>query len=277
MKKSLNTKTIRLTPSVIKLTNDGKTIPQMVKELNICYSTIKKIIDDNNLSYTKTIKPQAKPKRNQEVLNLINQNYTFEEIAKKFKITKQRVNQIAKANNVSKWNNIREEIKTLNKLILKDIDDNIPYDIIIKKYNITNHKINQAFKVNNNITLKNFLLNKRNKQITTMFINNNTAKNIIQTISPILSSPKHIKSLDSIYRINTKHNVKRFPQIKNRRNKEMYESKKIKQYIKTKHNLNKWPFKKIAEQLNKLGYKTITNKEYKAPNVARIYNKIINK
>jgi hypothetical protein len=277
MKKSLNTKTIRLTPSVIKLTNDGKTIPQMVKELNICYSTIKKIIDDNHLSYTKTIKPHAKPKRNQEILNLINQNYTFESIAKKFKITKQRVNQIAKSNNISKWNNIREENKTLNELILKDIDNDIQYKTILKKYNITNSKINRTFKVNNNVTLKNFLLNKRNKQITTMFVNNNTAKNITQTISPILSSPNHITSIGSIYRINTKHNVKRFPQIKNRRNKKMYESKKIKQYIKRKHNINKWSFRKIAEQLNKLGHKTITNKEYKTPNVARIYNKIINK
>jgi hypothetical protein len=77
--------------------------------------------------------------------------------------------------------------------------------------------------------------------------------------------------VDSIYRINTKNNIRRYPQIINRHKGGLFESKEVIKLIKNKKDKKNWTFKQIAEELNKLGYKTITGKEYTEPNTYQKY------
>ena len=114
-------------------------------------------------------------------------------------------------------------------------------------------------------------MNKRNNEITSQFIKGTTAKIITNKTEPILISPTHITSVDSIYRINTKNNIRRYPQIINRHKGGLFESKDVIKLIKNKRDKKNWTFKQIAEELNKLGYKTITGKEYTEPNTYQKY------
>jgi AraC-like DNA-binding protein len=209
--------------------------------------------------------------REKEIINLIDNNWTLISIATKFNITKQRVYQIAKKNNISIWNKIRTNKKTMHQNILNDINNNIQYKDIVKKYNLTKSQLSEAFKSIQKQTLKTFIINKRNNEITSQFIQGNTAKIITNKTEPILISPTHITTTDSIYRINTKNNIRRYPQIINRHKGGLFESKEVIKLIKNKRDKKNWTFKQIAEELNKLGYKTITGKEYTQPNTYQKY------
>ena len=63
--------------------------------------------------------------REKEIINLIDDNWTLMSIATKFNITKQRVYQIVKKNNISIWGKIRTNKKTIHQNILNDINNNI--------------------------------------------------------------------------------------------------------------------------------------------------------
>jgi len=209
--------------------------------------------------------------REKEIINLIDNNWTLTTIATKFNITKQRVYQIAKKNNISIWNKIRTNKKTMHQNILNDINNDIQYKDIIKKYNLPQSKLSDLFKSIQNESLTTFIMNKRNNEITSQFIKGNTAKRITNKTEPILISPTHLTSVDSIYRINTKNNIRRYPQIINRHKGGLFESKEVIKLIKNKKDKKNWTFKQIAEELNKLGYKTITGKEYTQPNTYQKY------
>ena len=209
--------------------------------------------------------------REKEIINLIDDNWTLMSIATKFNITKQRVYQIVKKNNISIWGKIRTNKKTIHQNILNDINNNIQYKDIIKKYNLPQSKLSYSFKSIQNEPLNTFIMNKRNNEIIAQFIKGNTAKMITNKIEPILISPTHLTSVDSIYKINTKNNVRRYPQIINRHKGGLFESKDVIKLIKNKRDKKNWTFKQIAEELNKLGYKTITGKEYTYNNTYQKY------
>jgi AraC-like DNA-binding protein len=209
--------------------------------------------------------------REKEIINLIDNNWTLTTIATKFNITKQRVGQIAKKNNISIWNKIRTKKKTMHQNILNDINNDIQYKDIIKKYNLPKSKLSDSFKSIQKESLTTFIMNKRNNEITSQFIKGTTAKIITNKTEPILISPTHLTSVGSIYRINTKNNIRRYPQIINRHKGGLFESKEVIKLIKNKRDKKNWTFKQIAEELNKLGYKTITGKEYTEPNTYQKY------
>ena len=213
-------------------------------------------------------------KREKHIIKLINQNWSLTNIGIKFNITKQRVYQIAKKNDISRLNDIRNNKKIYHTNILTDINNNIPYKDIINKYNMPQSKLSDIFKSIQKQTLNTFIMNKRNSEITKQFIEGNSAKKITNNQNPILISPTHLISVDSIYRINTKNNIRRYPQITNRHKGGLFESKEVIKLIKNKRDKKNWSFKQIAEELNKLGHKTITQKEYTTANTYRIYKDI---
>jgi hypothetical protein len=51
----------------------------------------------------------------------------------------------------------------------------------------------------------------------------------------------------------------------------IFEDRKILQYIQKKRDINKWIFIRISDKLNKLGYKTITGKEFTMCNTLAKY------
>lgn len=277
MTKSTNTKAIRLKDDIIKLINKGKTINQIEKILNTSRPTITKIAKDNNLTIKRPISSQAKTKRNKQIIDLINQNYTYKQIADKLNITKQRVYQIAKANDISIWCNIRTKHSQIYNDIITDINNNTQYNDIKKKYNLERNNLNYIFKKHNNQTPYTIIKDKRNKEISNRYILGNTAKTIINTTDNIITSPNKLLSINSIYNINTKNNIKRFPLIYNRSKGGIFERKEIRLFIKKKRDKDNWSFRKIAEELNKLNHKTITGKEYTTANTYRLYKDITNK
>lgn len=277
MSKSTNTKAIRLKDDIIKLINKGKTINQIEKILNTSRPTITKIAKDNNLTIKRPTSSQVKLKRNKQIIDLINQNYTYQQIADKLNITKQRVYQIAKANDISIWNNIRTKHNQIYNDIITDINNNTQYNHIKKKYNLERNNLNYIFKKYNNKTPYTIIKDKRNKEISNRYILGNTAKIITNTTDNIITSPNKLISVNSIYNINTKNNVKRFPLIYNRSKGGIFERKEIRLFIKKKRDKDNWPFRKIADELNKLNHKTITGKEYTTANTYRLYKDITNK
>jgi transcriptional regulator with XRE-family HTH domain len=277
MSKSTNTKAIRLKDDIIKLINKGKTINQIEKILNTSRPTITKIAKDNNLTIKRPTSSQVKLKRNKQIIDLINQNYTYKQIADKLNITKQRVYQIAKANDISIWSNIRTKHNQIYNDIITDINNNTQYNDIKKKYNLERNNLNYIFKKHNNQTPYTIIKDKRNKEISNRYILGNTAKTIINTTDNIITSPNKLLSINSIYNINTKNNIKRFPLIYNRSKGGIFERKEIRLFIKKKRDKDNWSFRKIADELNKLNHKTITGKEYTTANTYRLYKDITNK
>lgn len=179
-----------------------------------------------------------------------------------------------KKNNISIWNKIRTNKKIIHQNILNDINNNIPYNDIIKKYNLPQSKLSESFKSIQKESLNAFIINKRNNEITSQFINGNSAKTITNKTEPILISPTHLTSVDSIYRINKKNNIRRYPQIINRHKGGLFESKEVIKLIKNKRDKKNWTFKQITQELNKLGYKTITGKEFTEGNTYSKYQAI---
>jgi predicted DNA-binding protein YlxM (UPF0122 family) len=210
-------------------------------------------------------------KREKKIIKLVNDGWTLIKIANKFKITKQRVFQIVKRNNISLWDKARANNQTIHQNILNDINDNISFTDIVKKYGTSKSKLSYSFKTIQNEPLNRFIITKRNCEITSQFIKGNTAKSITTNIEPILMSPTHITTVDSIYKINAKNNVRRYPQIINRNKGGLFESKEVVKLIKNRRDKKNWTFKKIAEELNRLGYKTITGKDYTEPNTYQKY------
>jgi DNA-binding CsgD family transcriptional regulator len=275
--KSTNTKAIRLKDDIINLIKEGKTTLEIQTILNISDSTIRKIAKANNLTISKPKSIWEKPKRNKQIIDLINQNYTYQQIADKFNITKQRVYQIAKANDISIWSNIRTKHNQIYNDIITDINNNTQYNDIKKKHNLERNNLNYIFKKYNNKTPYTIIKDKRNTEISNRFISGNTAKTITNTTDNIITSPNKLISINSIYNINTKNNVKRFPLIYNRSKGGIFERKEIRLFIKKKRDKDNWSFRKIAEELNKLNHKTITGKEYTTANTYRLYKDITNK
>ena len=209
--------------------------------------------------------------RNLEIVNLIKQNQTFTSIGNKFNISKARVQQIAKTNDISVWNNIRKVNEKYHKNILNDINNQIPYSEILSKYKIPKSKLLNIFNRMEKESLPKLLRTKRNDEITKQFTTGYTAKKITNNSEPSLKSPIKITSVDYIYRINVKQNIRRFPQINDRHKGGLFESKEVIKLIKKRKDKDNWTFKKIVEELNNLGHKTITGKPYTIPNTRAKY------
>lgn len=204
--------------------------------------------------------------KREKILKDIKKGTSYKEIGLKYGITKQRIYQIAKMNNVSRWDESRNKAKETYKNVVKELKNNIPAKEIYKKYGRRSATI---YKEINNETPYEKQIRVRDNDIISKFNKGLMAKEIIDL------DTNELTSITSIYRINTKNGNKRYPTIGNRSAGGFFESKKvIKLIVKLKNE--GVSFVEITNKLNSLNYKTITGRKFTTPNVIAKYHKYNN-
>lgn len=264
-----------LKDKIISLINEGEyNLIIISNKLKITLRILNKFFKKHNDVYIslKNKRKVRNPKREQQILKLLNENISFGEIAKKFGISKQRVNQIAKRNNIKRWEESREFKTSIYSKIMNDFNNNISLNDICLKYNLSLDNINTIFYFNNDNTLFSKFREKRNSCIISDFIGGETANGITKRNDDLLIEPNKITNISQIYRINNRNGVKRYPMIGSRAGGGCFENKEILKFIFNKRDKYKWTFEKITNELNKKGKKTLTGKVFTTPNVIAKYN-----
>lgn len=257
----------------LSLIKKGLFAGDISKKTGIASSTIKEIAKRNNIPVV--IRKRGgtlvvNKKRERQIVSLIKLGLTMEEIGDKFKLTRQRIHQIASRNNF-KIHKIRKEERL--KLAQDIKNNNTPYKKVIRG----NHKKHSPRAILN--TYKKLYGNglidlerdHRNSIIVNKFsVEKKAANDILNLKTPDLVNPNQIKTRNYIYRITSRSNAKRFPQIGSRRSGLVFEKKKVTNMIVKLRNEG-LSFEKITDKMNASGLKTIQGLEFKWPNVRMKY------
>jgi hypothetical protein len=216
------------------------------------------------------MRKSAKTQRNEKILKLIHEGETYESIGKKFGISKQRVRQFAVANGVSRWKEIREFKQKKYKDFLPDIKANLTVEEIAVKHSLTKAEVRSIYKEKTGKNLNEVLLEKRNETITKKFLAGKTARKITLDPTKVLDNPQRVSSLNHVYQINTKNNVRRYPEVGDRSKGGTSQSKKAIKLI-VKYRDKGFTYTKILKKLNKKSIKTVTGLEFKVANIRQLY------
>lgn len=208
---------------------------------------------------------KKKNKRNYAILELALKGAKHKDIAKQYNITKQRVTQIIQAQGYTREDIRKKYFEPIVSGFQKKIENGAcPTDVHneLKKigYNLP---LLVKYGLNYNpITFK----EQRNKKIATIYKSGVTAKKILT------DGVCGIGSLNGIYNTIKKQKAQRLPQVK-RGKKGIYENNEIIKELLHLREIEKLPFREIAERLNEKGLKTMSGKLFSAPNVAVKYYK----
>ena len=220
---------------------------------------------------TRKISHQAKTERNKELVMYVREGHSFVETAKKYGITKQRVYQLAKQHNISKWKESKKYKEELATNIKKDIKDGLGYNEIKSKYNVTANYLNDNLGKYGLGGLATKYLEIRNKEILHQYKNKEAYK-VITSKEPKLDDPSRVNSVNYIYAVSGKQGYRKYPKIGNRNAGGLNEDKKVIKIILEKRDLEGWTFPEITNYLNEKGFKTVMGLLYKTPNVTAKYN-----
>jgi len=277
IRKKHNCKSRSFEPQILELLNKQIEIPVIIEKLNISRDIIKKVAKNNNINIDGRIKSgimKQKAARNEYIYKMILEGTTYQKISEKTNITKQRVQQIAKSLNFSRWVQIRNNEKITIKSIEEDISKGLFYNDLKNKYNINDCKIKGMLRRNNCKILKNKRENEfinRNKTIVSEYRNGKSASMILLLDSNVISEPAKINSVGSVYAICIKQGFRKYPKVKNRRSGEIFESVKILKLIVRLKEKKHLTLVDIASYLNEKKYKTICGKTFSFSNVANKY------
>ena len=186
-----------------------------------------------------------------KIIELIKSGLSYEHIAPAFGITKQRVQQIAKASGVNsievKKIKHKKEIESINS----KVNSGECYVDVYGKYK--NAEI-QALMANG-LTPISSLRKKRNKKIISAYKNGTSAKTIIE------NGVCGIQSINSVYNVVSSAGSNRYPNLI--RNKKGYSNENIKilRLIKKLKNQNK-TISEITKYLNDHNYKSVCGKSF---------------
>tara|TARA_R110000803_G_scaffold114067_1_gene182527 strand:+ start:72 stop:1073 length:1002 start_codon:yes stop_codon:yes gene_type:complete len=268
---------MKIYAEVFKLKMKGKTYAQIEEQLGLSSSVVRdaaqklrfKKDKETNIALKKYPNPKKLIEREQEIISLNEKGVPNTKIADKYNISKQRVYQILKNNDISRNKQIKENYEEIRNQIKSDLNNGLTLGQLIKKWG-NYKKIRYYFPEIYKLTKQ--LREHRNKEIGKLYLNGNTAKEITNKTTPdTLLQPKQINGESHIYRINTKQGIKKYPNVGMKCYGGIFEDRKILQYIQNKRDKHNWSFSLITEKLNKLGYVTITGKEFKTPNVYEKY------
>ncbi len=212
-------------------------------------------------------------KRKDKILGHIKKGETYLSIAKKFKITKQRVAGIAKDNGIQRQKDNRQRRKELYRNFIVDIRNNMQVDEVAVKHGITISELRFVYKTYSGKNLVSTIRERRNADITTRFIAGSTASAIINKETKVLVNPIKIDSVRSVYDINTKAGVKRYPQVGNRSAGGTFQSKRDIKFIINKRDKHGWSLNEVVAELTRKGRKTVTGLDYIPSTVSQLYNK----
>ena len=211
-----------------------------------------------------------------EILELLKTtDLTFQAIADKYGVTKSRVGQISQR--YGKFNRSKTNRKYWTSVLQKVLDELTPeMDIkaIASAHNLSVVEFNNRIRYYLGENLITILMEQRNEAISRHYIDGLTAKGItLKNETPFLQ-PNQITSQNSVYMINTKNGVRRYPKIGDRSKGGTFEDPEVMKFINRYKNKG-YTFKEITDKLNACGYKTVSGLPFKWPNVSVKYNKFI--
>lgn len=238
---------------IVKLIKQGVGCFEIAKKHNLTIHMVYNIAVLKNIRFNRSNHKENKKfaKRRKEIVKLIKQGIVYPKIAKKYNITKQRVHQIAKFENISPVTIRHEKYKKIIKKIDIKIKNGKQFNDVCKNYNISTLR-NHGLK--NIRILQRSFRKTRNKKISHLYKNGLSAKDILK---------KHfneINNIQTIYNINNKLKSQRAP-IAKRKKYYKNENKKILKLIKTLKN-KRYTFQEIADILNGLRLTTICGKSF---------------
>lgn len=237
---------------IINFVNEGKCLSEILETFDISYSCFRQVCRKEKVKFPNESFYARNPQfaeRNEKIINLIESGCTYKNIAIKFKISKQRVVQIAKTKNISSIKIRKEKYKKTIKEINERIQNGEFFVDVYKQYKVS--KLVQYGLISR---FEEFY-KKRNKEIVLTYKNGNSAKSILK--KPCLK----ISCLNRIYQIISEQNSNRYPNMIRVKKGHINESVEMLNIIK-KLRKKKMSFKEISNYLNKKNYKTISNKPF---------------
>lgn len=277
--KPRNNKATRHELDIIKLVRKKKNASEIAKELNVTVSLVNRVLSKNGYSFNKvkkqttvleTSKKEKLKERDEKIKNMLDSGASLRKIAKKFKVSHERVRQIAKDKyGIKRHEENEKAYMEMAENIHKDVEAGFNYDELNAKYDIEN--MHTYFIRKYNIPTFKFFKKKRDEIIVEEFRKGKSASEIVNSNNKFLTGSLQIKSLNLIYRLASQNKLYKFPQIKNRRDGGCFEDKKILDFIKEAKDKDGFTFNEITKALNRKGFKTLTGKKFRLQNVRAKY------
>ena len=211
--------------------------------------------------------------RREEIMKMIHQGFTYKSIANKYDVSKQRINQIAKENNIYRHIIKRKKHKRLINRIHKYLENNPSknnsyayYYDITKKFNLTTEDLNKLKRYGLKFSFYNILKDRNNNIIDDYFNKGLNAKNIInKNYGPL--------TVNGIYQIcYNKIKTRKIRTKENLKNK-YFEKEGIFNLVFNLRYNKKMTFQEITDYMNEQQYKTIYGKNFTRGNVFYKFNK----
>lgn len=254
---------------VVKAIKEGKTKREISEEYNIKLYKVKQIAKDNNLIIKR---PKRSDKvRNEKIVKLLKEgNLTYEEIGVKFRISKQRVYQFAKEYDLRRNINGKVGKENLIHEIESDIKKGVSYHELKDKFGLNRSKIAclKHYGFDGNLSTRYRKI--RDEEILSQY-KVKTAREVLESNNEKIGDPNRVNTKDSVYRIATSNGFKKYPKIGVRHYGGIFEDKKILEFIANKKDNDNYTYKQISNELNEMGYLTITGKKFTEPNVRLKY------
>lgn len=114
---------------------------------------------------------------------------------------------------------------------------------------------------------------RRNQTIVEKFVSGKTAKKITEKVSKVLDNPNRVRTVNQVYSINTKNNVRRYPNVGDRSKGGCFLDKKILKFIATEYMKLK-TCDEIAQVLNDKKLTTTHGLQFTAGNIFSYINKM---
>jgi transposase-like protein len=269
----------RKLPKILELLRQGELGTSAIST-KLCTSpgTVKKIARAYGIDIKdKRKRSKALNERNQGIIELLtNGKYTYREIARKYNVTPQRIQQIALEHGNIKLHALNHKKKEyIVKQMMTDTST-LSYGEIKSKYkklegfkwNILKDKFKEVY----GLSIYDMLYSSRNNTILKKYSSGQIAKEVLKGKEHELKSPKHLKQERDVYRVSSKLGYRRHQGIYNRAAGGIFESKRVLNLIVKWHDTKGMSFKAITDKLNSKGYKTVTGLDFKVANVWTKYH-----
>lgn len=190
---------------------------------------------------------KSKRLRNETFLSLLKNGYSYVEISNKFKVSRQTVATIAKANGIDYMKDRKNITLKLIEDLKKDIENNLSYNEIKLKNKLTKENIRDMYS-RGFLFIRTFKA-KRNNKMASKYKSGVIAKNLRSKKS------KEVTSIGRVYGVVSKEQkVYKYPKIK-RGCRGLFEDKEVIDIITKLKKKNK-SCNEIADALNKAGHRT---------------------
>lgn len=198
---------------------------------------------------------------------------TLVEIGLEFGISKQRVRQIGSLYNANKSEIKRARREKAVSALKVGFKEQKTLQELSKELKIPEARLAGYYHYETGNSFYQQVMERRNKTISEKFVAGKTAKKITEKVSRVLDNPSRVKTVNQVYSINTKNNVRRYPNIGDRSKGGCFLDKKILNFIATQYMKNKTT-EEIAQMLNDKKLKTTQGLPFTAGNIFSYINKM---